>query len=373
MAENAILTKDEATASEGSLRQHELGDIKITEQAKEFKSWAEKHPQVAARMPVAVIRESIGADAFDSLTLDRIHKKLLKGYSEWPAQWPKLISSTQNVNDFRTYYAIITGGMDRLPQVLEKMPYLENDFSDDQITYAPKKYGSLFGYSFEASTYDDLGLLDTRAQKLGAAAARTLEYFFFYTCLDSKPTSYDGSNAIFGTLGSVDSTVFYNTMDSTGLTTANLETAIEKMLQQTALDSSVTFTDDNFVPVQYIPKYLIVHTSELMNAVAILGSDHVAEDANNRINPIESGNPIRNLQIIHTPYITSTHWYLMADPAMGANTMEAGLWRGSAEPEFFYETPNTGHNFGFEDVRMKVRSIFGGTLLDPKAWVAGST
>jgi len=365
MADN-ILVKEEATASEGSLRKWDGLDIELTESARDFLQFLEDKPTVAGKMPVVAIREAIGADAFDSLTLDRIHKKLYKGYNEWPAQWPKLISSTQSVNDFRTYYGIITGGMDRLPQVEEKMPYLEGDFSDDQISWTPAKYGKLFGYSFEASTYDDLRLLDQAAQKMGAAAARTYEYFFFYTCLDAKPNAYDG-NAIFGTIGSVDSTTFYNTMTSTGLTTANLETAVEKMLQQTALDSSTTFTDSNYVPVMYIPKYLIVHTSELMNAQAILGSDHVAEDANNRINPL------MNLEIIHTPYITSTHWYIMADPALGANTMEAGLWNGSAGPEFFYEQPNTGHNFGFDENRMKIRQIFGGSLLDPKAWVAGST
>jgi len=373
MADIGTLKQEKDTASEGSLSKYNGLDVKLTEEARNFLQLVKAKPHIYGKMPVTAIRESLGADAFDSLTLDRIHRKLYKGYTEWPTQWEKLMSSTQTVNDFRTYYGVITGGMDRLPQVDEKMPYLEGDFSDDTISWSPKKYGKLFGYSFEAQTYDDMRLLDQAASKMGQAAARTYEFFFFRTLLDANPTSYDGSTACFGTVGTTDSTVFFNTMTAGGLTTATIETAVEKMLAQTALDSSVTYTDENYVPVMYIPKYVLVHTSQLMNIKAILGSSLVAEDANNRINPIENGDPIQNLQIIHTPYIDSTHWYLIADPAMGANTMEAGLWNGSAGPEFFYEKPDTGHHFGFDENRMKIRQIFGGSLLDPKSWILGTT
>ena len=58
----------------------------------------------------------------------------------------------------------------------------------------------------------------------------------------------------------------------------------------------------------------------------------------------------------------------MADPGLGANTMEAGLWGGTAEPELFYEPGNTGHGFVFDEIRSKIRTIFGGAVLDPRAW-----
>jgi len=309
----------------------------------------------------------VGSDAFDSITLDRMHKAMLKGYKEWTPQWPRLISSQKSVSDFRTYYGIISGGFDRLPEVKEKGAYLEKAFDDDTISYSPAKRGALYGVSFEAQTYDDLGLLDSKIAKLGNAAARTYEYFFFYTCLDANPTSYDGSNNVFGTVGSTPGT-FANTMTTNGLTTANLETAYETMLAQTALGSDSTFTDDGYVPVQYIPKYLLVHTSDVLTAKRILQSSGVAENANNGDNVLQG-----ELEIISTPYITSTHWYLMADPGMGANTMEAGLWHGSAEPEFFYEAADSGRHFAFDELRTKVRTIFGGTLLDPRAWVLGSS
>lgn len=365
------LKEEKSTADEGSLQKHDGLVVKLNEEAREFCEWIAKRPLVRGGMSIRAIRESLSADAFDSLTLDRIHRKLEKGYTEWTPQWPLLISNTQSVDDFRVYYGIITGGIDRMPEVLEKEPYLESMFSDDTVEWTPKKYGSLFGYSFEASTYDDLRLLDTKAAKLGAAAARNYEFFYFRTLLDANPTSYDGSNGVFGTVGSNVGT-FVNTMaTSAGLTTASLEAGIEVMLAQTALDSSTTFTDADYIPVQYIPKYLWVHTSQFLNARAILGSSHVAEDANNRINPLED--PYAGLQLRVTNYITSTNWYLQADPGMGANTMEAGLWGGKAGPEFFYEKPDTGHNFGFDEIRMKVRQIYGGALLDPRAWYLGTT
>lgn len=356
------MKRHDPNSLEKYLQTHKLPQkgIKLLEAAIE-------NPGLIDEMPVMRIQEAVGAGAFDAITLDRIHRKLYAGYKAWPTQWETLISNTQKVTDFRTYYGVISGGFERLEEVKPKAGYPEDAFDDDTIEWTPAKYGKLYGYSFEASTYDDLGLLDRAVSKMGQAAARTLEYFFFYTCLDSNPTSYDGSNDVFGTVGSTAGT-FANTMTSTGLTMANLETAVETMLQQTALGSSSTFTDDTFNPAMYIPKYLWVHTSQLLTAQALIRSLLDPDNSNNTSNVLQG-----QLEVRHTPYITPTHWYLQADPAMGANTMEAGLWKGSKDPELFYEDKGSGHEFAFDETRIKERLIFGGSLLDPRSWILGST
>lgn len=348
-----ILNKlDETTATEKGMRKW-TGDKKIvlSEDARDFLAWAKKHPNAARRMPVVDIRESIGADAFDSITLDRMHKRLLKGYQEWTPTWPKIVSTTTSISDFRTRYAIMHGSFGRLPQVPEKGPYLEVAFSDDQITYTPAKYGSTFGYSFEAQTYDDLGLLEKKVQKLGAAAARTLDYFVWYTLIDSNPTSYDGSTSFF------DSSTWGNVESTAGLNYERLKHAYQLMLQQTDLDSNAAM---------FIPKYLVVHPAQALTARELTMSPLDPDTANNTKNVLQG-----QLEVIVTPFLTSTNWYLVADPSQ-ADTVEIGLWHGSAEPEFFYENPDSGHAFDFDEIRMRVRLCFGGVALDPRAFVKGT-
>ena len=368
---NKLLQEDKSTTvGEPGMKKFDAkSQVRLTEDARESLHYLEKHPAMRSKMCLADLRETIGAGAFDSLTLDRMYKSMLKGYEEYAPQWPNLISKTTPISDFHTRYSIIRSGFNRLPEVKAKESYKELQYSDDQISWTPAKYGALYGYSFEASTYDDLGVFDSDVEELGKAARRNLDFFFFYTCLDANPMSYDGSHNVFGTVGSVDG-AFVNTMTTTGLTMSGLETAYAKMLQQTQLDSAAvaSFTSENYMPAMYIPKYLIVHPSDLLTAKRLLQSVQYPGKSDNDTNVLNG-----ELQIIVTPFITGTHWYLMADPAQGANTMEAGLWGGNAAPELWYEPANTGHAFAFDEVRTKIRTIYGGGLLDPRAWVLGST
>ena len=370
MADNKVLTPEnsQSVREDGMVKFTPDKQVRLTEDARETLKQLKKKPGLLSRASLADLREAVGADAFDSLTLDRMHKQMLGGYQDYAPQWEKIVSKRTGVNDFRTRYSIIRSGFNRLPEVKEKESYKEVQHSDDSISWAPKKYGAMYGISFEASTYDDLGMHDSNVEELGKAASRTLDYFFFYTCLDANPTSYDGSNNIFGTVGSSAGT-FANTMTTTGLNYTNLETAVTTMLQQTQLDSAAvaSFTDAAYMPAMYIPKYLIVHPSDVLTAKRMLYSPQWPGKADNDVNVLPE------LEILVTPFITATHWYLMADPGQGANTMEAGLWGGNATPELFYEPNNTGHGFAFDEMRMKIRTIFGGGVLDPRAWVLGST
>ncbi len=368
MADKNVLVKEDSKSvgEPGMAKFTPDKQIRLTEDARETLKQLKKKPGLLSHATLHDLREAVGADAFDSLTLDRMHKQMLSGYEEYPPQWEKIVSKRTGINDFRTRYSIIRSGFNRLPEVKEKESYKEVQHSDDQISWTPAKYGAMYGISWEASTYDDLGMHDSNVAELGKAASRTLDYFFFYTCLDANPTSYDGSNAIFGTVGSSAGT-FANTMTTTGLNYTNLETAVTTMLQQTQLDSSSTFTDNNYMPAMYIPKFLIVHPSDVLTAKRMLYTPNWPGKADNDVNVLPE------LQLLVTPFITATHWYLMADPGQGANTMEAGLWSGNSAPELFYEPNNTGHGFAFDEMRMKIRTVFGGGVLDPRAWILGST
>jgi hypothetical protein len=117
----------------------------------------------------------------------------------------------------------------------------------------------------------------------------------------------------------------------------------------------------------FMPQYLVVHPAQALRAQELVVSTLDPDTGENRANVLKG-----KLEVIVTPYITSTNWYLIADPAQ-ADTFEVGLWHGSAEPEFFTEDPNSGHAFQFDENRCKVRLIFGGALLDYRGFVKGTT
>lgn len=331
--------------------------IHIAEEGRDLLKMMEKLPGLRSNTTLQTLREAIGADAFDSLTLDRMYKSMLSGYNEVQPQWEKIVSKRTPISDFHTHHSVIRSGFNRLPEVKEKGAYLELERSDDQISWTPTKYGGLYGLSFEATTYDNFGFFDQDVADLGRAAARTLDYFFFYTCLFAGPTSYDGSHSIF------DST-FSNARTDGGLNMTNLETSYEAMMAQAQLDSSSTVTDEDYMSAVFVPRYLIVDPTHGLLAKRLLATPNFPGSANNDVNVLNG-----ELEIIVSPYAGATYWYLMADPGQGANTMEAGLWGGNASPELFYEAANSGHNFAFDEVRTKIRTIFGGGVLDPRAWL----
>ena len=129
------------------------------------------------------------------------------------------------------------------------------------------------------------------------------------------------------------------------------------MLQQTDIDSNATV---------FVPRYLIVHPAQALRARELVQSAFNPDTADRTKNVLAN-----SLEIIVTPYITSTNWYLAADPNQ-ANTFEIGLWKGNPAPELFYEDPNDGHGFEFDEIRTKIRLIFGGTVLDPRSFVKGT-
>jgi len=302
------------------------------------------------RLSVQAIREAIGSGAWDSIMLDAMHKKLLKGYSSIYAitHWPKLVSNIANVSDFKTQYAIQLGDFTSLDKVPAGGPYFETSFTDDRVSYTVAKYGNTFPVSFEALTNDDLGVLTRVSDRFGRAAARTLETFVLSTLIDANPTIYDGNNLF-------DSTNHGNDLGSScNLTRANLETAKTKFR---------LFTDPDGNKLNIRPKYLIVDPTKEWVARRLLESPDDPETANRAIN-VHKG----SLELIVSGEITTNAWYLVADPAV-VDTIEIGFLGGRREPELWIEDPRSGHAFTYDERRIRARLVFGGVVLDYRGFV----
>jgi len=301
------------------------------------------------QLPLAKIRESIGVGAWDSLMMDAMHKRLLKGWGAvQPAmQWRKVVSNIRSITDFRSQYAIQTGEFTTLEAVPPRAPYNEVEFTDDRISYSVAKYGQTFGLSYEAMTNDDLGAFGRIVEKFGSASQRTIEKYMFSTMLNADPTIYNGA-ALFAA-------AHLNDLGATKpLNHDNLEAGIKLMANQTDIDGN---------QLDIIPRFLIVHPDDKFQAARLMKTPLRTNTANNDVNVHEG-----SLEVIATSRVTSGRWYLMADPAI-VDTYEVGFLGGRQEPEIFEESPDSGHAFAYDDRRWKCRLVFGAAILDYRGFV----
>jgi hypothetical protein len=84
--------------------------------------------------------------------------------------------------------------------------------------------------------------------------------------------------------------------------------------------------------------------------------------------------------ITTTGTVGATAWYLFADPGVGRPAVEIGFLRGNESPALFLKSPNAVRlggglvaaedgSFETDGIDYKVRHVFGGTLMEPKAAV----
>lgn len=343
--------KSAAEAIKGD-RPRKYADVQVDENAIAL---IEQFKALGGSMPARAMRESIGVGAWDSIMLDALHRRLLKGWAsaQQRLHWNKIVSFTKNVSDFRNQYAIQVGDFTTLDEVPEKGEYHEAEFTDDRANYVVKKYGKLFGVSYETATNDDLGALGNIAQRFGGASARTIEKYLLYTLVDQNSTVYDG----YSLFDSTNRAQSNKLGASKALNHDNLEAALELM-------ANFTDIDGNFLDVE--AKYLLVHPNQKYDALRLTQSVLKPGSANNDIN-VHAG----SLEVLVSSRVTSGRWYLIADPSQ-IDTIEIGFLGGRQEPEVFEENMNSGHAFAYDEKRYKGRAVFGAAVTDWRGFVGAN-
>jgi len=339
-------------ALKGDKPSRHVGEIKMDAAHAKRVNEMQKFFKMGGQLPVSAMREAIGTGAWDSIMLDAMHKRMMKGWGGalQRLHWDKLVSQQASLSDFRTRNVIQRGTFTTLSVVPEGGDYHEVEFSDDRATYTPKKYGAIFGLSYEALSNDDLSALSTIPNDFGGAAARTIEKYMIYTLLDQNADTYDGNS------------LFDNSNHANDLGTGkplnhdNLEAAIEKMLVQTDIDG-------NYLSIP--PRYLLVNPAQYYDALRLIKSEARPGTANNDIN-VHKG----ELEVIASSWVTATYWYLIADPSM-CETFEVGFLGGRREPEIFEESPQAGHAFSNDERRWKCRLVFGAASVDWRGFCRG--
>lgn len=328
------------------------------------------------RVPMYRLQEAMSTSDFPLLFGDILDRQLLGLYQEWPTTW-SMIARRSTVRDFRTVSRFATDGAEAVLTVVPQgSEYPEAGMSETRYQYAVSKYGRRIPFLWETFVNDDLDGLRSTPERLAKAARMSEEKF-----ATSLYASATGPNATFFAAG--------NNNIVTGnpaLSVAGLTTAFGVLWAQVDKDGNPVFTGQVRLVV---PPALAVIARNILNATQILaaggGGVGTAGDQLTINNWIagQVADVVVNpwLPIVETSNKNS--WYLFADPGIGRPAVEMGFLRGNEAPALFVKSPNAmrigGGTVAAEDgdfetdgIAYKVRHVFGGTLMEPKAAVAST-
>lgn len=329
------------------------------------------------RTPMYRLQEAMSTSDFPLLFGDILDRQLLGVYLEWPTIWP-MVAKRETVRDFRTVSRFATDGAEAvLPEVPQGSEYPEASMSETRYQYAVKKYGRRVPFLWETFINDDLDGLRSTPERIAKAARMSEEKF-----ATSLYTSAAGPNTTFFAAG--------NNNIVTGnpaLSVAGLTTAFGVLWAQVDKDGNPVYTGQVRLVV---PPALAITARNILNATQILaaagGGVGTAGDQltmNNWIAGLVADVVVNPwLPIIETSNKNS--WFLFADPGVGRPAVAMGFLRGNEQPALFVKASNAVRiggggltaaedgDFDTDGIAYKVRHVFGGVLMEPKAAVAST-
>lgn len=310
-----------------------------------------------------------GTPTWAELLGDSITRKMLKDYAEIGYdEWRQVCSSIIPINDFRTQRRMRLGGYDAvLSSVAEAASYSGlTTPADEEATYFVKKYGNTDDVTLEVIANDDVGAVRQLPTKLARVAKISL-FIFVFNLIEksSAPTATYDSVALYGSA--------HANSASAALSDAALSTAKTSMRTKTVYN--VTSTGKDYLGMRNKPKFLLVPTALEPTAQRLLQNEFTFSGPATPSGGSYSQSDINvhrgTLTPIVVDYWTTSSWYLLGDPAM-ANTIEMGFFQGREEPELFtQDNPLLGSVFTNDKITYKIRHIYGGTVLDHRAFYAG--
>jgi hypothetical protein len=318
------------------------------------------------------IEEAFKTSDFPVLTGDYINRAMIAHYQSIPDQvdgvWTTLkkVAKPRVFNDMRPVHTLRVNGMDDLlAEVAEDAAYTSVATPDEtHYTYTPKKYGKTVPLSWEAILNDDIGGFSDVPARMARGAKNTEEKFLASLLFDATGPK----EAFFGHASGA------NAVSVLPLTVENLKTAIGGMSKYVA----------NGQPLYNRPRYLVVGPALEMKAREILNSTTYVTGSDILI-PGQSMIPSLGIQLIVSPWIpilattgtySETCWALFADPTYVPG-VELGSLRGFTNPTLFMKATNqvalsgmvdsSSGSFESDAIEYKVKSVFGGCTLDPRA------
>lgn len=303
-----------------------------------------------ADMRVGKLREALGTDIFDAVTLDASHNSLQKGYGTVPDHWRE-IASVVSLSDFKSRNSTALSGLSNPLAVAQNQPYGEVPLIDEKVTYAPSKYGNIIRLSLEAMANDEMGAFQTLVEKQGAAFKNGLNEYVLGTLFDDAPACDYDTVALFHSSHA-------NVQTSSALSLSTVESALKILAVQTGRKGEQIYAYPTKLAVH---PALAITAANILNSTAVVGGSS-AGPASNAIAGL-------NLGLLVSPHLNAvtagTQWYLLSNIPV----VEVGFLNGRTEPEVFMEPENTGGAFNTDSIAWKFRLVYGGDVIDHRGAV----
>lgn len=275
---------------------------------------------------------------FPILLENAMNKSLLSAYAIQADTWSRFCR-IGTVSDFRAHTRYRTGSIGDLDSLTEGGEFLNKTIPDGEkasITASTK--GNLINLTRQAIINDDLGAFVGLAADFGRAAKRTIENAV-YALLASNPTV--GSAAL-----------FHASHGNLGTAGAPSVTTFDEARSLMAKQKDVSNNDYlDLRPAIWVGPTAVGGTARVVNA---------AEFDPDTANKLQKPNSVRGLvrDIVDTPRITTTYWYMFADPN-DAPVIEVAFLDGQSEPYLELQ-----EGFEVDGSKWKARLDFGVAAID---------
>jgi hypothetical protein len=254
----------------------------------------------------------------------------------------RAVAKETGANDFRAKSRVqFDHSGYTLAPVLETGEFQDGSFVDTAESYALNTYGKIFAISRQALVNDDLGVFNDVTRRCGMAAAEFQRQFLVNLLLTTSlgPIMSDGTALFDPTHGNLNSTAAV--IGFTSLTAARL-----LMRQQVGPGGGL---------ISVVPRYLVVPSA--LETIAIQQVTAI------QATQVGNVNPFTYLDVVVEPrLVSSTRWYLVADPAL-IDGLEYAYLNGAPGPVTESEV-----GFKTDGISIKTRLDFGAGFVEWRGW-----
>ncbi len=277
---------------------------------------------------------------FPVLLENAMHKTLQMAYSTAPDTWTRFCS-TGSVTDFRAHNRYRLGSFGNLDALLENGEYKNKSIPDgEKASITADTKGNIINISRKTIINDDLSAFIGLSQMLGRAARRTIEADV-YALLASNPVMHDGITLFHADHGNL-------AASGAVVSVATVEAARVAMAKQTDVSGN------DYLDLR--PSIWLGGMSSGGTAREVFGAEYNDEASKNQRKP----NIVRGLvgDIVDSPRIAGTDWYLFADSA-DSPVIEVAFLNGEQEPFL-----DSMEGFSMDGLQWKVRLDYGIAAVD---------
>jgi len=253
-----------------------------------------------------------------------MHRQVLTAYNATPDTWSQFCV-TGSVSDFREWQRLRVGSIGDIEAVNEAGEYKQKvipDAAKEGVTASRR--GNIISITPEVIINDDIGFIASLTTNFGRAAKRTIETKVF-ALIAANPTMKDGFQ-----LFSTDHGNYQGTGAVPSVT--SLDAARVAMAQQKDIGNN------EFLDIR--PSIWLGPLSKGGDVRVLVGAQYDPDTADKLQKPNKINGIVQN--IVDTPRISGTEWYLFADPTV-APVIEVVFLDGQSEPVVAMEESfNTG-------------------------------